>query len=124
MRSRFMIRVRPSMARALLWLKAGYVTGRSSVFPKHAVVGNRRTLDGSGHNFSSLTCNCAGRVDSEGEDQSGSYLSRFGASDEHYGHGQSAGGGCAQWIFEGHENSRREPTPGQRRHGCFEEVEI
>jgi hypothetical protein len=97
---------------------------RSSVFPKHAVVGNRRTLDGSGHSLSSLTCNGAGRVDSEGEDQSGPSLSRLGAADEHYGHGQSAGGGFAQWRLEGHQSSRREPTPGQRRYGRVEEVEI
>src|SRR5579864_3300706 len=113
--------------RSVAWtllLYAGFVIRRGSVFPKAWAVGGNYPLGFSGGNVPSLAWKGSGRIDAQSENQDRSCLSGTCQADEHHRNGQGAGGGFAQRQPERHQGSGRESSPGQRRHGCLEEVEI
>ena len=101
------------------------VTRRRSVFPKGTAAGGDWPVSVSGFDrIASLACDGTRGIDSQNENQSVSGLPTIGEADEHHRHSQSLGRGFAQRQPERHQGRRREPSPNQCRHGCFEEVEI
>src|SRR4029077_1673255 len=100
----------------------GLLPGRNCVSTKDRNVVGSNGDGGRGGDVRASRPRCARRDRAPGQEQSAAGISRTGAEDEHYGHGEGRGSGLAEWLGEGSKSSGRASGAGQRRAGRSQEV--